>query len=677
MDWKKKLKFIIITSAFALLIMIVLSNVVKMTRVSEKDFKAYSQGLDYLNQKDYENAYFNFSAVSKNSAIYEIALLRQALSADELKDSQTATKKYRMFIEKYPESMFIQKAYYALAQNYFRGKEYNKAEKTFNEIKKNFKDSDYKTAAEYYLGEIYKEKAKESKSEKDVEEKSLKAKNYFTEYLEKSPSGRYSINCIKEISILPVDLSPKDYFIIGQALYKNSQINQAFDYFNKSPMPYSWGYLSIIYKKRGDYRTSRQIFEENYGKYADNTEDDTLYEIIENYVSVNPEGAKQGLYNALDIAQQYNAKGEDFILYKLIKYEDTETANYFYKKIVQKYPQGQFASDALANLFWQAYKNQNFTEAYRLGQIHIRDYQNTIAAPKVLFWMGKTAENLGNRNEAKGFYQRVLDKYPDNYYAYRASKHLSYNRNSGWMTKASHRLPEKTPHIAFPMKLVNISDDNLTLINTILKLNDDKLLGEIEKDNKAIQSWLNYKAGKYATSALLARDTIDEQTIKPNFSNSIYKLAYQLHYQDIINDYAVFYRLDPYLVTALIREESYFNKMAGSSAGAMGLMQLMPSTAYYIANKNGIRYSSPSSLYNPTKNIELGCAYLDYTKSKLQGNDLLAVASYNGGPNIVKNWKNTLNYKNFDEFIENIPYPETREYVKKVYRSYWVYLNVY
>ena len=82
-------------------------------------------------------------------------------------------------------------------------------------------------------------------------------------------------------------------------------------------------------------------------------------------------------------------------------------------------------------------------------------------------------------------------------------------------------------------------------------------------------------------------------------------------------------------------------------------------------------------MYNPTLNIELGCAYLDYAKERLHEDDLLAVASYNGGPNAVLSWKDTLNYRNFDEFIENIPYPETRDYVKKVYRSYWVYLNVY
>ena len=234
MDWKKKLKFILITSAFAVLILIVLSNVVKMTQVSEKDFKTYRQGLEYLNKKDFENAYFNFSNVSKTSAIYEIALLRQAMCADELNDSQTAEKKYRMFIEKYPESMFVQKAYYSLAQNSFREKDYNRAEKAFNDIRKIFKESEYNTASGYYLGVIYSEKAKEEKDEKNISEKKQKAKAYFDEYLAQAPNGRLSINCTDAIKALEIPLNQKDYYLIGRAYFKNGLIKQAYEYFNNS-----------------------------------------------------------------------------------------------------------------------------------------------------------------------------------------------------------------------------------------------------------------------------------------------------------------------------------------------------------------------------------------------------------------------------------------------------------
>lgn len=652
-----------------------------MTRVTEKDFKTYNQGLEYLNSGDYENAYFNFSNVSKNSAIYEIALLRQAICADELNDSQTASKKYRLFIEKYPDSIFIQKAYYALAQNYFKEKDFNRAEKAFNNIKKNFKDTEYTKAANYYLGLIYKNRLEEEKNEKDIETKKQKAKTFFAQYLEEAPDGRFAMDCVKEIKALNTILSQKDCYLIGQTYFKNGYLKSAYDSFNKSYMSSGWGYLSLIYKQQGDYKKSREIFETNYPKYAGNLDKDTLYNVIENYALINPSGTKAGWENALALASKAEtiteAKGEDYILYRLTKYETNNAKNSLYRQIYTKHAQGDFASDAISNLFWSAYTQDDFQEAKMLGTIHLRDYQNTISSPKMMFWMAKLSEREGNRNEAKGFYQRLIQKYPDSYYAYRASKHLSYSKFPDWKTKSSHRLPEKTMIVEFPYVHAQISDDNMSIVNTILKLNDYKLLSEIDRENKAIQSWINYKEQKYATSAAQARDYLADLEIKPDFSDSIYKLAYQLHYQDTINDYAKLYSLDPYLITALIREESYFNPKARSFAGASGLMQLMPSTASYIANRRGISYNGTASLEKPQVNIHLGCAYLNDAKQSLHNDDLLAVASYNGGPNAVKSWKNSLNYKNFDEFIENIPYPETRDYVKKVYRSYWVYLNVY
>lgn len=677
MDWKKKLKFVAITAAFAVLILIVLTNVVKMTRVSEKDFTTYKQGLAFLEQKDYENAYFNFASVSKTSAIYEPALLRQALCADELKDSQTAVKKYRMFIEKYPESLFIQKAYYALAQNYFREKDYNKAEKTFNDIRKNFKDSEYKTASGYYLGVIYQEKAKEQKDEKDILDKKQKSKSYYEEYLTDAPNGRFALNCIDNINSLNLTLNSKDYFNAGKVYFLNGLTKQAYDNFNKANMTDVWAYLSIIAKRQGDYQKSRELFEANYPKYSQNIDEELLHNVLETYASISVQGTKAGWQKALDLAQKASAKGEDFILYNLCKYQNQTEKNESYRRIYTEFPEGKFASDAVSNLFWQAYQRRDYQEAKLLGQIHMRNYPNTIAAPRVMFWMGKLSEKTGNRHEAAGLYQRLIEKYPDDYYAYRADRLLNISRAANWSTKSSHRISEKHSDIAFPLKHTTISDDSVSLINTILKLNDYKLLGEIEADNKAVQSWINYKEGKISTAAILARNALAESETKPAFSDSLYRIAYPMKYQNLINSYSKMYKLDAFLVTALIREESYFNPEAGSSVGAVGLMQLMPATASYIASQTGTKYTGTYSLTDPQTNIKLGCAYLKQIKSQLYNDDLLAVAAYNGGPNSVKSWKQNLSYKNFDEFIENIPYPETRDYVKKVFRSYWVYLNVY
>lgn len=665
-NFKRNLKFSLITVAFATLIIIAFCKVFSMSSVSDKDFRTYKNGVEFFQKKDYENAYFNFSNVSRNSKLYEIALLREANCADELKDIETAVKKYHLFIERFPDSMFAPKAYYSLGQNYYRKNEHRKAEKIFNTLKKNSRDEEYAIAANYYLGLINKKKNPQ------------KAKTFFVAYMKGAPKGRFSLNCINEIIALDTDLSTYENKIIGQTYFLNSYYKNALPYLNKADMRTNWHYLFKIYQHGGDTQKANEIFENGYKNYSAGIDEKELLETLEYYALTRGTDEKTGWYKLLELAKQNHSKGEDFIMYRLSKLVEAPLKEFFYKEIVKKCPEGNFASDALSNLFWLEFQNRNYIEAASVGRIHIKNYPDTIAAPRIHFWMGRIAEIQGRKNEAKGFYHRILEKYPDNYYAYRANKKLSLiSGSSPWKTRSYRHLPSHTGNIPFPLNHTTLSDENIALINLILKLDDYELLNEVEKENKFVQSWLNYKEGRYSHSAILARDALAQMPQKPEFSDSVYKLAYQLHYQDAINKYAEKFNLDSYLVTALIREESYFNPSAKSSVGALGLMQIMPSTASYIASKENVPYYDTEALLTPEPNLNLGCAYLRYTKNQLNDNDLLAVASYNGGPNAVKNWTNKLNYNNLDEFIENIPYDETRNYVKKVYRTYWVYLNMY
>jgi soluble lytic murein transglycosylase len=128
------------------------------------------------------------------------------------------------------------------------------------------------------------------------------------------------------------------------------------------------------------------------------------------------------------------------------------------------------------------------------------------------------------------------------------------------------------------------------------------------------------------------------------------------------------------LVTALIRQESRFMPSIESSAGAKGLMQVMPSTADWIAQKIPL---SEYNLENPKDNIRLGTWYLDYTHQQYQDHSMLAIASYNAGPGNVERWVNRFGVTDADEFVERIPFPETRNYVEKVFENYWNYLQLY
>ena len=106
-------------------------------------------------------------------------------------------------------------------------------------------------------------------------------------------------------------------------------------------------------------------------------------------------------------------------------------------------------------------------------------------------------------------------------------------------------------------------------------------------------------------------------------------------------------------------------------------MQLMPSTAKEIGAKHGVTIDSVKDLHNPETNIKLGSYYYAELKSMLNGLDISSVAAYNGGIGSVNRWKSSLYYNDTDEFVEQIPYQETKDYVKKVFRSYWNYIRIY
>lgn len=153
------------------------------------------------------------------------------------------------------------------------------------------------------------------------------------------------------------------------------------------------------------------------------------------------------------------------------------------------------------------------------------------------------------------------------------------------------------------------------------------------------------------------------------------KRAYPLLYEDIIKKYAKEYSLDPYLLAAIIKTESGFREDAVSRVGALGLMQLMPSTAEWISGKVGEDYRE-DMLTDPDTNIRYGCWYLRFLTDRF-GDDLPAVlAAYNAGHNKVSEWLR-------DDAISpggtlgEIPYPEAKQYVERVYHAVEKYKQLY
>jgi soluble lytic murein transglycosylase len=159
-------------------------------------------------------------------------------------------------------------------------------------------------------------------------------------------------------------------------------------------------------------------------------------------------------------------------------------------------------------------------------------------------------------------------------------------------------------------------------------------------------------------------------------SSALWTVAYPTGLVPIIQAQGMT-QVDPYLAAALIREESQYDEKAVSMVGAIGLMQLMPLTANQVAQRFGFSGVDREDLFDRDTNIRLGVRYLGQLLDQFSGNMAYAVAAYNAGPSAVTNWIAMHKGREQDEFIELIPYQETRLYVKRVLRSYGEYRRLY
>jgi soluble lytic murein transglycosylase len=153
---------------------------------------------------------------------------------------------------------------------------------------------------------------------------------------------------------------------------------------------------------------------------------------------------------------------------------------------------------------------------------------------------------------------------------------------------------------------------------------------------------------------------------------AVYELMFPRHFDSLIVTHAQKNRLEPWLLSAIIRQESIFNPRIVSPAGAIGLMQIMPATGQTLADTLREPFTA-DSLYNPANNVRLGALYVRELLDQFEGNIVLALASYNGGPHNAVKWYAINRDDEFDLFVEDLAFSETRGYVKKVLANYWTY----
>jgi tetratricopeptide (TPR) repeat protein len=327
-------------------------------------------------------------------------------------------------------------------------------------------------------------------------------------------------------------------------------------------------------------------------------------------------------------------------------------------------------------------------EAYRLLA---ERFSRSSLGDDALYWRGKTLQKMGLEEEARVIYEKLLREYPLSYYTERITKQRDDLNFVGLISTSEKE--DFTNLEEFLLKYAKIErEGQLSLLKaelfeeisfykeSIIELKETLnyypgnifllfKLSDVYKKNLDYYNSLNY-------SEIIFNYLMDNQQLD-NLPFELWESLYPICFEDIIREYALKYEIDPLLVIAMIREESRFNSWDESIAGARGLMQIIFSTGEWIAQKINIIDFNDEMLFSPKVNISLGCWYIHYLKEKFSNDYILMISGYNAGPGITDQWLERYDQSDLDNFVENIPYTETREHIKKVMKSYQMYKKLY
>jgi soluble lytic murein transglycosylase len=389
------------------------------------------------------------------------------------------------------------------------------------------------------------------------------------------------------------------------------------------------------------------------------------------------------------------------------KYEE---ALQTWARVANEYPGSEQASTAVFLMGIIYYRNGDFPAALDAFN---RSFSLSLVAvdkARAYVWVGKTQQRLGNEQAAMDAWREAQNRDPGGYYSERARELLveqapftppaasnltpdleAERKDADSWVRLTFNLPADTDLSGLDI----LATDGRIIRGTELwelglyedaRLEFENLRSELESNRDAVGSYrlINYllKLGLYRSAVFAARQVLtlaglDEHTesmmAPPYFS----RVRYGLYYSDLVLPDAQSNGFDPLFVFSVIRQESLFEGFVNSSAGARGLMQIIPSTGAQIVSQLNwpVNYDE-NDLYRPDVSIAFGTHYLANNRNMLDGDLYAALAAYNGGPGNALEWKR-LAGEDPDLYLETIRFEETRNYIRNIYEIYAIYKRLY
>ena len=341
-------------------------------------------------------------------------------------------------------------------------------------------------------------------------------------------------------------------------------------------------------------------------------------------------------------------------------------AAHLLQRMVKEFPASDLTPRATWELAWGQYQTGNMAAAEESMRRLIKDLTYR---ERALYWCGRIFERQSRPADAQRNYQQLLQDYPFGFYA--AWYRNRTGQASGWPALSTPvpepRLPESSQRIQALVSL-GMLEEARTELSAFKPTSQDR-------DTMAALARMQQMAGDLHGSIVTFHQnrpaTIDRSSM------AFWAIGYPRPYGELFSRYSAANGLPDSLVVSLAKAESSFRPDVKSHAGAIGIMQLMPATARLTAGVKGKKGFDTQILTDPELNIKLGTKHLRELLNQYHQDTVYTLAAYNAGAGAVNRWRKAFGDLPRDEFVENIPYQETRDYVKKIVGSMAVYRALY
>jgi len=370
-----------------------------------------------------------------------------------------------------------------------------------------------------------------------------------------------------------------------------------------------------------------------------------------------------------------------------------------YRELQQRFPNAGRASYAHWKVAWLSLRQGRAAEAKAGFEQQIALYPASAEIPAALYWRARLAEEDKDTAMARAYYQKLSERFRNFYYGELARQRLREIKADADPDPAGelphYALLDRVPAINAGTNITTADPptDNLRYQKAQVLKNGGLLDFAVQELQAAASeeqgsdqgNWLPAEtaklyedAGRYDGAIQVFKRAVPNYFAVdlPTLPRPYWEALFPKPYWPDLKKFSSQNALDPYLVASLIRQESEFNPSAVSRANALGLMQLLPKVGSAVAKQEKLRHFSSAELFTPEVNLQLGTRYFREMVDKF-GAFEYALAAYNAGTNRVDDWLGQGKYRDPQEFVESIPFTETREYVQAILRNANVYRQLY